>query len=126
MTLAVDRPTPAHRNEVRLIGRVSARATRRELPSGDIVVGARLVVERDARTLRGRAARVDAIDCVAWSEECHQAMESWQLGDVVEVAGALRRRFRRIDGGPPISRYEVEVETGRLLVQVGGDAASTG
>ncbi len=117
-------PSPAHRNEVLLVGRVSARASRRELPSGDVVVGVRVVVERNPETLRGRTARVDAIDCVAWSDGCHEALASWALGDVVEVGGSLRRRFRRTDGGPPISRYEVEVEHARCLRQAESESGS--
>jgi single-strand DNA-binding protein len=89
-------------------------AARRDLPSGTVVVGIRLVVERDPRTLRGRTARIDAIDCVAWDPACQSLIAGWSPGDVVEVAGALRRRFRRTESGP-VSRYEVEVVEARLI-----------
>ncbi|MGW0227256.1 single-stranded DNA-binding protein [Actinopolymorpha singaporensis] len=106
---------PAHRNEVTLVGRVSAPATRRELPSGSAVVSLRLVVQRDPKTLPPRSAVVDTIECASWSAECHAEMERWSSGDIVEVVGALRRRFRRGESGP-ISRYEVEAARARLLV----------
>ncbi|GAA2757821.1 single-stranded DNA-binding protein [Actinopolymorpha rutila] len=108
-------PCPDHRNEVRLVGRVSAPVTRRELPSGSTVVSVRLVVQRDPKTLPPRSAVVDTIECASWSAECHAEMERWSSGDIVEVAGALRRRFRRSESGP-ISRYEVEAASVRLLV----------
>ncbi len=108
-------PCPPHRNEVTLVGRVSAPAARRELPSGSTVVSVRLVVQRDPKTLPPRSAVVDTIECASWSVECHAEMERWSSGDVVEVAGALRRRFRRGESGP-ISRYEVELTSVRLLV----------
>jgi single-strand DNA-binding protein len=113
MTLE-ERSPIAHRNEVHLVGRVSMCATPRELPSGDTVSGVRVVVERDPQTLHGRTTRIDAIDCVAWSDHWHDVLRCWQLGDVVEVVGALRRRFRRTDAGT-VSRYEVEVQRARLL-----------
>ena len=69
-------------------------------------------------------ARIDAIDCVAWRQDCQQAIDSWARGDMVEIAGALRRRFRRGDAGP-ISRYEVEVETARLLARIPEKVAAT-
>lgn len=120
-----DGPLSAHRNEVLLVGRISMPATRRELPSGVVVVAVRVVVERDPRLLRSRMARIDAIDCVAWRQDCQDVMHTWQRGDVVEVSGALRRRFRRGDTAP-MSRYEVEVESGRLLARSPDGAATPG
>ncbi|WP_020577478.1 OB-fold nucleic acid binding domain-containing protein [Actinopolymorpha alba] len=123
MAVTAEGPVTAHRNEVLLVGRLSTRAIRRELPSGDVVVGVRVVVERDPNSLRGRVARVDTIECVAWSPECQQTMHDWQPGDVVEISGALRRRFRRTDAGPA-SRYEVEVERVRRLFSPTADETS--
>jgi single-strand DNA-binding protein len=118
-----DRQLLGHRNEVLLVGRISMPATRRELPSGVVVVAVRVVIERDPRLLRSRMARIDAIDCVAWREDCQHAMQTWERGDVVEISGALRRRFRRGDTAP-MSRYEVEIESGRLLARCANDAAT--
>jgi single-strand DNA-binding protein len=122
----VDDSAPTtHRNEVHLRGRVSMGAARRELPSGTSVVGIRIVVERDPRTLRGRATRIDAIDCVAWDPDNQQTIGEWSPGDVVEIVGSLRRRFRRTESGP-MSRYEVEIEVARLIGPAGVEQSDNG
>ena len=98
-------------NQVRLLGRVSADPEERVLPSGDVVWTFRVVVPRpesDART------RVDALDCVAWTARSRRSVGSWRAGDVVEVEGAMRRRFFRTGAGAA-SRVEVEVSRGRLV-----------
>jgi len=89
-------------NEVRLRGRVSGEPTERVLPSGDRVLVFRVVVGRE------EAGRVDTIDCAAFRGDVRRRLRSWHPGDVVEVEGALRRRFFRA-GAAPASRYEVEV-----------------
>lgn len=105
----------AHRNEVVLVGRVSCPLEKRELPSGDVVGTLRIIVERDGRTRYRRSGGVDTIPCAAWSAKAQRAMSSWDSGDVVEVAGSLRRRwFRRADGAS-MSDYEVEVRYGKRL-----------
>lgn len=111
-------PALRHRNEVLLVGRVSSPLEKRELPSGDVVGVVRIVVERGAGSRFTRPgttrAAVDAIDCAGWSHQAHDAMAHWQVGDVVEIKGALRRRFFR--SGPVVSsKYEVEVSRGRRL-----------
>ena len=88
-------------NEVRLVGRISGEPEDRELPSGDRVTVFRLVVARED-------GRPDTIDCAAFGGVVRRKLRSWTAGDVVEVDGALRRRFFRA-GGAPASRYEVEV-----------------
>ena len=114
-------------NEVRLVGRLSAVPDERELPSGDVVVGLRLVVPRSART-SGRAsspsrpgASVDTIDVSCWTGRTRQRARRLQVGDVVEVAGSLRRRFYRA-GAATLSRYEVEA-SGIVTVSRAGRAA---
>ncbi|WP_232680121.1 single-stranded DNA-binding protein [Nocardioides sp. R-C-SC26] len=99
-------------NEVRLVGRVSAVADERVLPSGDRLVGFRLAVDRPATT-PGRQ-RVDALECAAWSPRCRRSASRWRVGDVVEVEGALRRRFFQTGAGAA-SRVEVEVSAARLV-----------
>jgi single-strand DNA-binding protein len=95
----------AHRNEVRVTGRLSMAADERMLPSGDEVVSWRLVVERPQDAKRGG---MDVIDCAAFAARIRRAALKWRPGDVIDVEGSLRRRFWR-NGGTTASRYEVEV-----------------
>jgi single-strand DNA-binding protein len=106
--------TGARRNEVVLTGRVSACPQVRELPSGDILLTFRLIVDRDPPTAGKQPHRrqVDTIDCAVWTARVQRAVRSWHPDDVVEIQGALRRRFRRAPGGA-ISRVEVEVHKAR-------------
>ncbi len=107
--------TPA-RNEVVLRGRVAAPADERELPSGDTIVTARLIVDRDSAALGRSSQRVDTIDCVAWLRRVQRSMRGWEQGERVEVTGAIRRRFFRGATGP-VSRVEVEIRTVTRLDQ---------
>jgi single-strand DNA-binding protein len=106
---------PAHRNALELVGRLSGEPQERELPSGDRLVTFRLVVEREQRPgAAGKSrARVDTLDCVAWGARVRRNALGWQDGCTLEVAGALRRRFRRTPSGPT-SRVEVEVVRARV------------
>jgi single-strand DNA-binding protein len=106
-----------HANEVHLVGRLSAEPVARELPSGDVVITFRLVVARDP-TQRGSGSRsptVDTIDCAAWTRSAQRSLRSRTAGDLLEVHGALRRRFWRGPTGPA-SRSEVEAATVRKAV----------
>ncbi len=117
-----------HRNEVVLVGRVSGVPVERELPSGDVIVTFRVVVDRplaspraanrrvpDAATVpRPRQATVDTLDCVVWRAEIRRHVLAYVVGDVVEVQGSLRRRFWR-SGAGAASRSEVEVARCRRL-----------
>ncbi|HEY7042337.1 MAG TPA: single-stranded DNA-binding protein [Nocardioidaceae bacterium] len=101
-------------NEVVLRGRVAAPVDERQLPSGDTIMTARLIVDRD-ETARARSSqRVDTIDCVAWLRRVQRTMRTWQAGEQVEISGAIRRRFFRGVSGP-VSRVEVEIRTARRL-----------
>lgn len=101
-------------NEVRLVGRVSGSGQERELPSGDEVVSLRVVVPRTGRPPRKSAATVDTIDVACWTTRVRRTARGLADGDVVEVVGALRRRFFRAGSGA-VSRYEVEATTLRRL-----------
>ncbi|HWB67569.1 MAG TPA: single-stranded DNA-binding protein [Mycobacteriales bacterium] len=101
----VAKSNAAHHNEVRLTGRLSSLADQRTLPSGDEVVSWRIVVDRPSGSSR---AGIDAIDCVALTARLRQAALRWLPGQVIEVEGALRRRFWR-RGVETASRTEVEV-----------------
>lgn len=92
------------------------------LPSGDVVCSWRLVVDRPPATRRDGAARtvtVDALDCSAWTTGLRRRAVALQVGDVVEVEGALRRRFWRGAGGAS-SRTEVEVSALRRVARAAG------
>lgn len=96
--------SPDWTNEVRLVGRISADAEERELPSGDRVAQLRVVVPRSTDTGTGR---VDTIDVACWSARTRRSARGLKAQDHVEVTGALRRRFFRT-GTVTVSRYEVE------------------
>lgn len=100
-------------NEVLLRGRVSHQPELRELPSGDSVWTFRLVVDR-VKLRKGSRQTVDVVDCAVWSGRVRRSVEQWAAGDVVEVSGAIRRRFFRA-GQATVSRVEVEVDRGRLI-----------
>lgn len=109
---AAGSPEGGPRNQVILIGRVAAEAMERELPSGDTILTARVIVDRDPGQQSKSAQRVDTIDCVAWSARPQRTMRTWRPGESVYVEGAIRRRFYRGQTGP-VSRVEVEVMRAR-------------
>lgn len=98
-------------NEVRLVGRVTADPSVVELPSGDQLVTFRVTVDRDDRAT---PRRVDALECSAWAPRLRRTVARWRPGDVVEVEGAIRRRFFRTPAGTG-SRVEIEVAGARLI-----------
>lgn len=105
-------PEVAACNEVRLRGRVSADPAVRELPSGDLVVEFTLVVARPADHASGQ--RVDSLECTVWSRRLQRSARAWRAGDIVEVEGAMRRRFFSTGSGRA-SRVSVEVSAGRRV-----------
>jgi len=110
---------PAGRNAVALRGRVSSPPAERELPSGDVIVTFRLVVGRDPSPMTKTMTKTskqssDWVDCVAWGGRVKRGVTTWRVGDFVEVEGALRRRFYRVEARTS-TRVEVEVLTGRVV-----------
>ena len=103
-------------NVVRLRGRLAADPRLRELPSGDTVWSLRVVVEREPLPpgKERPRQRVDSLECAVWSGRLKKSVEKWRAGDVVEVTGALRRRFFQA-GGVTASRAEVELSAGRRV-----------
>ena len=110
-------------NEVRIVGRVSAVPEQRTMPSGDELVSLRVVVARPPTGPRRRhpvaedqppvrAVTVDTIDVACWAAGVRRRAARLAPGDVVEVEGALRRRFYRA-GAVALSRYEVEASSVR-------------
>lgn len=111
-------------NEVRLVGRVSAGLVDRRLPSGDVLGTFRVVVHRMESSASGRR-RVDAIDCHTWSSRVRKQAGGWRVGDIVELDGALRRRFFRSGAGTQ-SMTEVEVTRASIVKRAGVVKASGG
>ena len=99
-------------NVVRLVGRLSAPPVEVVLPSGDKMCTFRVVVGRPES--HKSLQRVDALECVAFMARVRRSALSWQPGDVVEVEGAIRRRFFRTPAGAA-SRVEVEVSSARRV-----------
>jgi single-strand DNA-binding protein len=99
--------SPIATNEVRLCGVFAATAITRILPSGDELVSFRVTVARPT----GGRTRVDSIDCASTKATVRRSAGRCEPGDVVELAGSLRRRFWRSPAGTPASKYEVEVTT---------------
>ena len=105
----------AGENEVRLRGRISTAPEERELPSGTRIVTLRLSMTREATPMTsGSKQTSDWVDCSAWGAKVRRTVSGWQAGDVVEVEGALRRRFSRGEAGTA-TRLEVEVLSARRV-----------
>lgn len=119
-TSASNDEDPRPGNRVVLRGKVTAPPQERELPSGSTIVVLRVSVPREQATpmVRGSRQPVDWVDCAAWGSRARRAASRWRAGDVVEIEGALRRRFQRGDGGPS-TRLEVEVLAGRIVSRAG-------
>ena len=113
-----------HHNDVLLVGRLGAAPEPRTLPSGDEIVTFRVVVDRPGRGKGSanasgrREPTVDTLDCAAWAARAQRSVASWRAGDVVEVSGAVRRRFFR-SGAGAVSRTEVEMARGRVIRRAG-------
>jgi single-strand DNA-binding protein len=107
MTVAV-----IDRNDVVLRGRMSAPAELRTMPSGDLLVTFRLVVRRPDQRAKGPS--VDVLTCVSFDRSLQRRIAAWQKDDVVEVEGALQRRFWRTPTGTA-SVCEVNCRKGRKV-----------
>lgn len=102
-------------NSVALCGRVSSPPLERELPSGDVIVTFRVVLARDRSPMTSKSKQSsDWVDCAAWGGRVRRSVSTWRVGDLVEIEGALRRRFFRMEGRTS-TRVEVEVLTGRMV-----------
>jgi single-strand DNA-binding protein len=100
------------RNDFLLRGRLSALAEVRTLPSGDALLAFRLVVRRPEPRPRGQT--VDVLSCITYDRSLQRRAALWQPGDVVEVEGALQRRFWRTGSGTA-SVCEVNCRKGRKV-----------
>jgi single-strand DNA-binding protein len=84
-----------HRNEVLLVGAVTDAPAERVLADGRAVVTLRIDVRLDADAGGGR----DSFDCTVEAPRTRRAALGWEIGDVVEVEGSVRRRFYKAAGG---------------------------
>jgi single-strand DNA-binding protein len=116
-----DRLNVGHRNEVTLVGRLAGEVNERLMPSGTPLSSFRLVVRREVGATQG--PNIDTLDCVAWHTAVQRVIRSWTAGDLVEVRGAVRRRFWR-GGSGSVSRCEIEVGTVRRLARAAPRAPS--
>ena len=106
-------------NHVFLRGTVATAPVVRTLPSGDELCAFRLTVSRPPGGPAAARPRVDSIDCASTRAAVRRSALRWVPGDVVEVTGALRRRFWRTSAGTAASRYEVDAATARRAVSPG-------
>jgi single-strand DNA-binding protein len=102
------------RNDVVLRGRLSAPPELRPLPSGDTVLLFKLVVRREQA--RPRGPRSDVITCVSYLPALQRYAAAWTTDDVVEVEGALQRRFWRTPTGTAVA-YEINCRRGRKVAR---------
>ena len=102
------------RNDVVLRGRLSATAELRTLPSGDALISVRLIVRRPEP--RARGSSVDVLSCITYDRALQRRVALWQPDDVIEVEGALQRRFWRTPTGKA-SVYEVNCRKGRKVTR---------
>jgi single-strand DNA-binding protein len=98
-------------NDVSLVGRLSDRPLVKTLPSGDLIMVWRLIVDRPAAERRTPRRVVDTINCAAFDSRLFGPAHKWQPDDLLELRGALRRRF-----WPGGSRCEVVVHRAEVLV----------
>jgi single-strand DNA-binding protein len=93
VTAAPAEPAPTlHRNEVYLVGDVSTTPEERELSDGRDAVTFRL----DVRAETDAGATRDSLDITVIGARARKAALSWDIGDVVEVEGVVRRKFYKV------------------------------
>jgi single-strand DNA-binding protein len=90
-----------YKNKVELTGRVSGVPSEKILPSGDVIVEFRLIIDRDDRE------GVDTFDIAAWKSKLRKRALSLKAEEWIELKGVLRRRFWKGKSGIA-SRWQVE------------------
>ncbi len=70
---------------------------------------------------RARSQSVDVLACITYDRALQRRAAAWQPGDVIEVEGALQRRFWRTGSGTA-SVCEVNCRKGRKVPRSGAAA----
>ncbi|GAA4084479.1 single-stranded DNA-binding protein [Nonomuraea soli] len=97
------------RNEVVLVGRLSAVPEQRSMPSGDTLTTWKVIVKR--RPGPGRSRRpCDIVPCVTFDPEVADALAAIEARTMIEMTGSLRSRIFGPNGAK-VWRYEVEAKT---------------
>lgn len=116
-----------HRNEIVVVGELTAPVEPRRRTDGGEVLTFRVAVRgatagpsRDLTPTRpievGLAGRRDVLDCVVSAIVVRRRLETYRAGDVIELSGSLRHRFWNT-AGQVQSRYEIEVVTLKRLAR---------
>src|SRR5690242_2622107 len=82
MSAAVVEKDVQHHNEVYLVGRLSGAPVERTLPSGDVLVSWRLVVERPHADRGTSKVTNDTLECSSLRAGIRRSVASWSPGDV--------------------------------------------
>ena len=105
MTAATAEPTTLHRNEVHLAGEIATAPEERTLSDGRGAVTFRIEVR--AETADG--ATRDSLDITLTGSRARKAALAWEVGDVVEVEGVVRRKFYKVGAmSKPFTVIEAE------------------
>ncbi|MGW5155971.1 single-stranded DNA-binding protein [Nonomuraea wenchangensis] len=99
------------RNEVLLVGRLSAAPEDHTLPSGDTVTKWRIIVRRRRRQRPG-ATLTDSVPCVTFSPETADVVRGLKPRDYLQVTGSFRCRVFGPTGAKTW-KYEVEVTSAK-------------
>jgi single-strand DNA-binding protein len=99
------------RNEVLLVGRLSAAPEDHTLPSGDTVTKWRIIVRRRRRQRRG-GTLTDSVPCVTFSPETADVVRGLKPRDYLQVTGSFRCRVFGPTGAK-VWKYEVEVTSAK-------------
>jgi single-strand DNA-binding protein len=78
-------------------------------------------VRRPEPQVRGQT--VDVLQCVTYDRALQRRVAAWEPDDVIEVEGALQRRFWRTPTGTA-SMVEVNCRRGRKVTRTSGGSAS--
>jgi single-strand DNA-binding protein len=109
-------------NAVSLVGRLSDTPLIKTLPSGDLIMLWRLIVDRPPAERRTPKRVVDTIDCVTFDNRLFGPAREWRPDQLLEIRGALRRRFWPGGSSCEVVVHRAEARLSRVAL-VGDTAA---